>query len=336
MKRLGKLDIYTIPLLFLIPAAVILRSYALLTSFNSVTMHFDEKSAISAGNIIVIIAVIGFLSYLIFGEKEKKLIAKNDNAASYIPAGIVSTAMLFMCAQCFNLSLNGYYKDILSIVAPTCGVLALLSALSFFLSVFIERQDNLYRAAFSLFVVLFLAFYAILLYFNKQVHPTNSPNRIVDQTAFLSSALFFLFETRISLGRTKWRGYVSFGLIATLLCSYSAFPSLILYFANGYVISESLFENILTLALALFIFSKVLQIKRLTPDSECHIAHQISTMAEARADELRDHRTAPKALEATEETEDTEKDDSEDTSNYTFDIATPGESEKANSESAEE
>lgn len=320
MKKLRTIDIYTIPLLFLIPAAVTLRSFSLLNWFNSTTMHFDDKFSFVIGNIIVAVSLLGFLTYLFFGEKERELIAKNSNAASYIPAGIVSTALLFMGVHNIKMALGGYPEGIISAIALLCGVLAFLSVGSFFLAIFIEKRDNLYKAAFSLCIVFFLAFYAALLYFNKQVHPTNSPNRIIDEMAYLSAALFFLFEARIPLGRTKWRGYIAFGLMATLLCSYSAIPALILYFVDGYMISESLFENILTLALAIFICSKVLQYKRLTPDSECDTAKQIAFIASKRAKEIEEHRVAHHA-HADDNKE--ENDDAEDTSNYTFDLSTP-------------
>ena len=327
MKKLRTIDIYTIPLLFLIPAAVTLRCFALLTSFNSETMHFDNKSAFMIGNIIVIVSILGFLTYLLIGEKERELIAKNNNAASYIPAGIVSTALLFMGAENIGMAFGGYPAGVLSILAFLCGVLAFLSVVSFFLAIFIEREENLYKAAFSLCIVFFLAIYATLIYFNKQVHPTNSPNRIIDEMAYLSASLFFLFEARIPLGRTKWRGYIAFGLIATLLCSYSAIPSLIFYFVNGYTVSESLFENILTLALSIFICSKVLQYKRLTPDAECDTAKQIAFIASKRAKELEDHRNLPHAHENDNKEE---NDDTEDTSNYTFDLSTPDENSEKN------
>ncbi len=316
MKKLRTIDIYTIPLFIVSLAAAILRSVALLTSFNSVTMHFDDNVAIFMGGIIVALSVVGFLSYLIFGEKEQKLIDRNDNAASYIPAGIVSTALIFMGANNIMMSFSGYSQKMLSTLALVSGVLAILSAVSFFLSVFIERRDNLYKAAFSLCVVFFLAVYAILLYFNKEIHPTNSPNRLIDELAYLSAAIFFLYESRIPLGRAKWRGYVSFGLIATLLCSYSSIPALVLYFVKGQIISESLVESILTLTLAIFICSKVMQTKKLTPDVECETAQSIVSLATARAEEIEELHKSSRAQDDINE----ENDEVVEVANYSFDI----------------
>ncbi len=323
MKKLRTIDVYTIPLFFVSLAAVALRSIALLTSFDTVSMHFDNKTAITIGGIIVTVSVIAFLSYLLFGEKESELIAKSDNAASYVPAGIVSTALLFMGASILNIvfSPGAVYQGITFLLAIVSGVLAIISVIPFFLSVFIERRKDLCKAAFSLSIVFFLALYAMLLYFNKQNHPTNSPNRFVDQMAYLFAAIFFLFESRIPLGRSRWRGYVAFGLCGTLLCAYSSIPALILYFVNGYVLSESLIESILTLTLMIFIGSKVLQFKTLTPDTECETAKSIAALASMRAAEIEAHRTSSSHTQDINNME--ENDDTEDAENYSFDIPAP-------------
>lgn len=328
MKKLKKIDIYTIPLLFAALATVVLRSFALITSFNPVTMHFDNGVAITVSNIIIAIATLGFLSYLFLGEKKRPLVVKNHGASSYIPAGIVSTALIFMGAHNMYMCFTGGYNmtvrlmnfnvDILSPMAFVCGLLAFLSVGAFFLSIFIEKNDDIYKSAFSLSIVFFLALYALLLYFDKQEHPTNSPNRFVDEMAYLSAALFFLFEARIPLGRTKWRGYVTFGLIATLLCTYSSIPSIILFFVKGgYTVSESIIESILTLTLAIYTLSKVLRYKLLTPDDECETAKNIRRLAAIREDEIEENRKLARAQESNNIEE---NDDTEDAANYTFNI----------------
>ena len=329
MKNLKMLDIYTIPLLFLCPSVVILRSFALLTSFNTVTMHFDDKLAITVASGLIMLGILGFLTYLFVGEKEGDLIAKSDNAASFIPAGIVSTALLFIGVHNVQMSLGIYPEGIISTISLVSGVLAFLSVISFFLSIFIERRDNLYKSAFALCVVFFLALYAALLYFNKDHHPTNSPNRLVDEFAYLSAALFFLYEARIPLGRAKWRGYISFGMIATLLCTYSAIPNLILYFVNGYMLSESIFECMLTLALALLICCRVMQTKTLTQDSECEMAKNIVFLANLRSKEIEDNKNHSRAHnnDIKEETEEVK-----DAANYTFDILTPDSTDSSTTE----
>lgn len=317
MKKLRTFDLYLIPLFFVSITAATLRTVALLTSFNSVTMHFDDKVAITIANVLIALTVIGFGSYLFLGEKERELIAKSGNASSYIPAGIMGIALLFMGAQCFGMAFSNRYQGILPTLGLLCGILAFLSAGSFFLSVFIEKNEHAHKAIFSLFIVFFLALYSVILFFNREYHPTNSPNKTVDQFAYVAAALFFLYDSRIYLNRAKWRGYVTFGLIATLLCSYSAIPSLIVYLANGYVVSDSLFESLLTLAIAVFTCSKVLQFASLTPADECDAAKSIGALAMMRQDEIEEQR---KNLHEQTNNIKEEDDDAIDASNYTFDI----------------
>lgn len=316
MKKLRTIDLYLIPLLFVGLTTVILRSVALLTCFNSLTLHFDDKIIITISSVMILLSVIGFASYLFLGEKEKDFIVRTDNARNYLPAGILSIALLFMGASCLGRSFEPRYSGIISPLAFVCGLLAFLSAASFLISVFIEKNEHLYKAAFSLSIVLFLALYSVILFFNREIHPTNSPNKIVDQLAYVFAAIFFLYESRIYLGRTKWHGYVAFGLIATLLCSYSALPSLVVYIANGYLVSDSLIESLLTLAVAILIGSKVVQIRSLTPADECDMAKSIGALATLRKEEMEEEHKLSHAQDNSIK----EEDDTVDASNYTFDI----------------
>ena len=316
MKKLQKIDLYVISLLIFGISAIALRTHALLTSFNSVTMHFDEKTTITISVVLVVLCTLALGTYFIFGEKGRKLIATSSNAASFIPAGIVSTAMLVMGVEKL-IAMKSLPVGMVRTITMLCGILAFLSVASFFLSIFMERNDDIYKAAFSLSIVFFLALYATLLFFNKQVHPTNSPNKLVDQIAYLSAAMFFLFESRIPLGREKWRGYISFGLVATLFTAYSALPSLIVYVVNGYIVSDSIIESVLTLALTILIGSKVLQTEKLTRDAECSAAKSVVMLAMMREEEIEEHR---KLSHAQDYNNNEANDDAEDAANYTFDI----------------
>lgn len=317
MKKLSVIDTYTIPLLFVSLAAVVFRCIALLTSFNTVTMHFDNKTAITIGNIIVAVSTLAFLSYFIFGEKERKLIPNTGSAAYYIPSGIVSIVLVFMGAELIDNALGIYKSGVIFILSLLGGILALGAVFSFFLSIFIEKGVNSTKACLAICTVAFLAVYAMLLYFQKDVHPTNSPNRLIDQLAYLSSAIFFLYEARIPLGRTKWKGYIAFGLCAAMLCAYSSIPSIILYFAKGYVISESITESILTLTLALLIGSRIMKYKSLSPDSECSIAKEVGVLAARREEEIRAHRNRSENYNINNNEE---KDEVSDAENFSFDI----------------
>lgn len=315
MKKLRLIDLYLIPTIILTLVAVVLRSFALLNCFNTDRMHFDDKFAVTVSYGIILLLIAGCFTYMFFGEKKSSLIARSDNIASYIPAGILSIGLLFIGVQ--NLNVGLVTDGRLGATLVISGILAFISILSFFLTIIIEKNESFIKSLFSLSVVLFLALYASMLFFNTTKHPTNSPNKIIDQLAYVFASLFFLQETRISLGRAKWRSYVSFGLIATVMTAYSSLPALITYATSGYVVSDSIIESVVTLLLCVFIFSKVLQTKSFTENSECSEAHGIVMLARMREEEIENQRK----LSRTHAIDNNEgNDDAEDASNYTFDI----------------
>ena len=83
------------------------------------------------------------------------------------------------------------------------------------------------------------------------------------------------------------------------------------------ILTDSLAESALTLALAIFITSKVFQTKTLTPDKECEVARSIATLHEMRKDEIEQLRknSHARVINNIEE-----NDDGGDMANYTFDI----------------
>jgi hypothetical protein len=93
--------------------------------------------------------------------------------------------------------------------------------------------------------------------------------------AFISSAIFFLYETRISLGREMWRAYTAFGLIAASLTAYASIPAMITYYVNGEIISSmeyrslaSVEEYLLLLALFIYILARLCLTSSLTEKKE--------------------------------------------------------------------
>ena len=317
MKKLKLFDLYVIILLVGAISSVILRSLALINDFDRLTMQYSNSISATIANWIVILCTLAFGAYLFLKKDQTNLIARNDNAASFIPSGIVSTALLFMGVSLLKEAGN-HYTQLLRPISILAAVLAFLSVGAFFLSILIDQENNTVRAAFSISVVLFLALYSCYLYVNREVHPTNSPNKVVDQMAYLFSAVFFLYESRIAIGRAKWRGYVAFGFMAALTCIYSSLPALVFYSFERYSIADSLFESVVTLALAIYITSKVLQTKSLTPDTECETARTIAALADQRQEEIDNLRKNSHARDYNNMVEN--DNNSTDAQNYTFDI----------------
>ena len=165
------------------------------------------------------------------------------------------------------------------------------------------------------------------MYFDKHMHPTNSPVKIVDMLAYLFAAIFFLYESRINLGRPLWRPYVVFGLTATLLTAYSSIPTIIYYAVNNEFVSDSVYACVLTLTISLFIIARVFLTKGLASEDVCDTVRCIEALAAKREEEMAkgDVVLTGEAVAVSEEDHETS-----DYENFTMDIPMSDSQEKEN------
>ena len=315
MKKRYKLFGGYLPLFVLtLVATSVMRTLALLTDYDKKTGYFTSKTLITVSDYILVGAAILLFTYIFTARRGMKLIPDFTSPSTYAPTGIVGAALLFVGIHFFAAAgdsaekisdLKAYgslssqsliaTERILLILSIAVGTLALLSAVHFALCVLIERSVCFGRADFGIVTVAFLAVYAIYLYFENDL-PINSPGKMLNQIAFLFAAVFFLYETRLSIGREKWRAYIAFGFIAALISAYSSIPSLIYYFARGAEVAGSIYEMVLGAALFLFISSRILLTGELIEDTVSPFAEAFMAALEARSEEI-----APKAEEPEQE-----------------------------------
>jgi hypothetical protein len=262
--------------------------------------------------------IIFLFTYTFRVKKDMKLIADFTSPSTYAPTGIVGAALLFVGIHFFTLAsesldrisilkeygtasarLEANTERILLILAIAVGLLALLSAVHFVLCALIENGISFGRANFGLVTVAFLSLYAIYLYFDNSA-PVNNPDKILNELAYLFAAVFFLYETRLSIGRERWRGYIAFGFIAALISAYSSIPSLIYYFANGGEISRSIYEMILSSAIFIFASARILLTAELIEDTESEFAMIFKAASEERSAEITPPEPTPAEPEAIE------------------------------------
>ncbi len=269
-KRLG---IYLVIMLLATSVATTLRTVACVKHLDYASGFFTDKSLITAANIITLITVIGMFSY-VFAAARIKLRPSFSTGATYVPAGLLGVATAFLGAKTLSYTLTTSKYPLLSVevltlkspatlVGVIAAVLAFVSIAHHFFNAFIVEGKAEIRAYFAIATVAFLAFYAILVYLDSSLS-INDSQKTLRQTAFLLSALFFLYEARISLGREMWRVYTAFGLAAASLAAYTSIPAIITYYVNGELISSastkslaSLEEYILLLSLFVFILARI-------------------------------------------------------------------------------
>lgn len=301
MRKLYDLyGIYLPIFLLILPLVVVLRTVAMFTDLGQFG-HFNDDLMITVANAITAAAVVFFITYMFFGKKNIRLIPSFASAANYIPSALVALTVAMLGVHLAALAIasapaaGSLYARIISITTPT---LAFAAAEYFVLASVMIARRSIRRSDFGIITLLFICMYVAYLYFDTTL-PINAPTKITDELAYLAIAMFFIGETRLSLGRERWRRYISFAFIGAVMTAYSAIPNLIYYFAREEVVSLSIYESLLTLAFFIFIICKIFLTPMLTKDEKSVIVTKIIAAAKARCEELEP--ALPEVAEVTDE-----------------------------------
>ena len=272
-------------LLLLTIAATVIRSIAIFRDLDYKYGYFNSHTLISVSSWLTVGAILFLTVIAVIDVKQERLTPTYHTPATYVPVCIVCTALAFMVKELFT-RFSSYLeiRDTLGAAGPAlvfsfiAGLLATASIASFFLFTFYKSPSENKRAVALVVISFFAVLYAAYLYFTTEL-PLNAPNKIVDQTAYTVCAIFFLYEARASLGRPIWRAYTVFGQAAALLCAYSSIPALAVYFIDGKVISNSIYESILTFALFIFIGARLILFTELESSDDCETVRAIKDIA---------------------------------------------------------
>ena len=279
-----RLRIYLAIMMVLTAAATTLRSIACVIHLDYTSGFFTDKSLLTVANVIITATAIGMFSYLFVAERIN-LLASFSTGATYVTTGVLGVATAFLGTSIISfVSIASRYSSrqssiisadkYLPIVGVICAALAFASIAHHFFNAFITESRAEIRAYFALASISFLGLYAMLIYLDPTLAIGES-TKILRLIAFLLSALFFLYEARISIGREMWRVYTAFGLAAASLTAYASIPAIITYFINGELVSYatgrslvSLEEYMLLLALCIFITARLFITAGLREDIE--------------------------------------------------------------------
>ena len=332
MRKLYDLyGIYLPIFLLILPAVVALRTVALFTDLADYG-HFGNDLLANISAYLVAAAAFFFLTYTWVGKKNIKLIPSFSSPLNYVPAGLVALSIAMLGA---NLALEvigaelaalSVYERVISVATP---IFALGAVVYFVLASVMIARRSIRRSDFGIVTLAFICMYVAYIYFDTSL-PINAPTKLTDEIAYLGIAMFFIGETRLSLGRESWRRYISFAFIGATLTAYSAIPNLIYYIARVESISLSIYETLLTLAFFAFITSKIFLTPMLMKDEKSGVVERIIAAAEARAEQLN---PAP-AEETVEEIPETVAEDDENQITITY--AEPAEEDATESVGVEE
>ena len=301
-KRLGAY----LSVMFLATAvATTLRTIACVRYLDNSTGLFSDRSLVTISNTIVLLTIFGMLSYL-FVAKHISLRPSFSTSATYVPTGVlgVATAFLGIKTISYALRISDYrlyairanspreiirellnVQNVITTFALLAAILSFVSIAHHFLNALVTESHSVLRGYFAIATICFLAFYAMIVYLDTSI-PVNDPNKALRQMSFLFASGFFLYETRISLGREMWRPYSVFGLIAATLTAYTSIPAIITYYVNGEILAydgykslASLEEYMLLLALFIFIVSRLCLTVVLKEDKENRLVKALAAMA---------------------------------------------------------
>lgn len=298
-NRKKHLDIYLAILALFAVLTSILRSIAASTQLDYTYGHYTSGVLISVADWLTFGGCVILISYVALLPSASKYRASFTTEKTYVPSALVSASLIFLAvslAADTATELRPFYiqklLDVKAIMPLASALLAIVAVYYFFLNAYVKDCKSNTRAAASFIAILFMCIYPAYLYFNADL-PINAPNKVVDQLAYLFSAVFFLYEARISLGRDRWGLYAAFGMVAALLTAYSALPSFAVYFIKGEIISNSLAENLLTLSLFIFIVSRLLLMRSLADDAPTDLVVKITERTAARRLEIGDSDIIP-------------------------------------------
>lgn len=305
MKNKTKLfGIYLPFFILVLIGALTLRTIASTSYFNFRFGYFTSSALPKIADALIISEIVFFLIYILAEHRKTSLIPSFSSPANYIPSAAISASLIFMIIHMLRVFINTDFSlsKWLSIII---SVFAALSIVYFALNTIFTRHISARRANYGFFFVIFLSLYLAYLYFDKST-PINSPIKITDQMAYLFSAVFFLYEIRLSLGREKWNMYIIFGFVTAVLTAYSSVPALITYFVTGKTISNSIYESILTFTIFVYATLKLFLIDRLVDKEPAPFIIHLSSAAKARELQMNPIAKDEEAEEITESTEENE------------------------------
>ena len=278
-----------IPTIALAAAAIALRCAACQIELDYSTGLFNGNLLISISNYTVVGLVVLFISSIFIKRGVSHLCPSFRGPLSYLPSGALAASLVFISAELFSYAhrgaakAGGLFSHPSFAVALIAGVLALCGVVYCVLSIFISANRSLLRADFGMLASLFFACYTAFLFF-VMGSPINQPVKITDEMAFLAIAIFFLYETRVSLERERWSHYFAFGSVAALLSAYSSFPALFVYIFKGEVISVSIQQTLVAFASFIFVVCRLISAARLDEDTPSSFASAIEAQIAASHD----------------------------------------------------
>ena len=240
-------------------AAIALRTYVILTSFDEATANFDATPFYDAYLILIAVSVLLVIIPLILLRSMNEVrVLRNDIPTLFSSAFCVLALAVYAIYSVIQVATGAYTGLSLafSLISAACAI----ACCPYFVCTLAgARASDSTLSVFATLNVLFGCMLAFFLYTDNTLYIT-SPIKILHIASAMMIAFFFIGEARIALNRAIWNFYVCVSLIALIITSSDAVSCLIyvpVKSSEGIGASAHCF---LILAFSLYIFSRLVAI----------------------------------------------------------------------------
>lgn len=262
----GKVSVYRLTVLILAVLTAVVRSLAVIFSFDSGPGYFISGAFLPGlAGALIGIGVVWCLSSAFLIPAGTLPVRPVFSSGKVYFAGVYA-AFIMMSDACYrvysfvqskNLSavkaafdrentayITGRYVRIVAVMTVICIFASIGSAICFFLRA--EDRKKRYGAIIGLFPIIRATGGIALTHFDMTV-TMNSPIKVMAELSLMAAMIYFLYEDRFELSeeRARPRLYFTTALAAQFLCLTSGLSGIVGYFSgsvtNGELVIESLF-----------------------------------------------------------------------------------------------
>lgn len=266
-------------------AATVMKTVACFISMDYDSGFFGDSLLVRISDYLVAALIIILVATLFIKVEKRAVKPSFSGALVYLPAGVFAMSLLFLSAELLGyitVKAGGLFTELAfsdrsCVIALVAAVFALLTIAYLALTVFITEPRSILRAEFGMMAALFFALYAAFSFFRSGA-PINQPQKILTEVTALAAALFMLEETRISLGKERWRGYFTLGTITAVLALYTSIPAFLVYIFREKVIASGTSELVFILALLVLSISRLAHAIKLPDGAPSRLAMAIDAL----------------------------------------------------------
>ena len=250
--------------------ATVLRCIASVIDMDYFTGFYDGSILVGIANVTITVSILILLASLLIKVDNVDLRQNPHSPLWYVPAGIMTISTLLLTVDIFSYvgsraggNLSVALSEDRSCVAALLAALLAICAVAFFaVSCISTDLKSPLRGYLGIATALFFGIYAAFLFF-RSGSAIHQPQKIATEMAAIAASIFLLEETRVTLGKERWKSYFVLGTVTALLSAYAMLPAFAAYIMEGEMIASSLGEFLMLFSV--FIFAACRTISALIP-----------------------------------------------------------------------